>query len=111
MHSGTYGKFDEVSGALILASSLATDDIEVTVLLRGDGVYTALEGQEPNDIGLENNLTHLESAVEMGVRVVALSSSLEERGLKKENMVEYLEIIDENGAVRLVSEHEHWLPF
>lgn len=111
MSSGTYGRFDEVSGGLILASSLATDGMEVTILLRGDGVFVPFPGQDPNEIGIEDNLQHLEAAVELGVRVVALSSSLEARGLSKEDIEEYVEVIDDDGLGPLVAEHGHWIQF
>ena len=81
MHSGSYGRTDDVCGALILANALLTNGMEVTVLLKGDGVFVGLPDQNPNNIGYEPHIMYLEAVAEMGARIVALEESMKERGL------------------------------
>lgn len=111
LHSGTYDRSDDVTGAFILADTLLTEGIDTTILLRGDGVYSALQGQKPRALGLESLLEHLEAAVEMGARVVAVREALEERGLDRKDMPEYVELVSEADLPALMSQHEHWMPF
>jgi len=110
LHSGTYGRTDDVVGALILADTLLTKGMEVTVLLRSDGVYAALAGQRPRTIGLESHIDHLEAAVEMGARVLAVSEDLKARGLKAKDLVPYAEAIAEKALPALMADHDHWIP-
>jgi sulfur relay (sulfurtransferase) DsrF/TusC family protein len=111
MHSGTYGRTDDVYGALILANALLTLGMEVTFLLRGDGVFLALPDQRPNAIGFEPHLIYLESSVEMGAQVLALQGSMIERGLKKEELLEYVEVVGEEDLPGLMTEADHWMTF
>jgi sulfur relay (sulfurtransferase) DsrF/TusC family protein len=110
LHSGTYGRTDDVVGALILADTLLTKGMDVTVLLRGDGVYAALAGQRPRTIGLESHIDHLEAAVEMGARVLAVCEDLDARGLKAKDLVPYVEEVAEKAIPALMADHDHWIP-
>lgn len=110
-HSGTYGRTDDVCGGLILANSLLTRGLEVTILLRGEGVYIGVKDQDANAIGYESHQTHLEDAVEMGARVVALRGSLEERGLSEKDLGDYVEVVGEDALPALMEECDHWMPF
>jgi len=110
LHSGTYGRSDDVVGALILADTLLTKGIEVTVLLRGDGVYAALARQRPRAIGLESHADHLEAAVEMGAKVLAVAEDLKARGLTAKDLVEYAGTVSERGIPALMANNDHWIP-
>jgi len=93
---GTYGHFDDAQGALILATSYQSRISQTTVLLRGDGVYMAIPGQEPNDIGLESLNALLESFVEMGGEVLVVKEDLEERGIGTDEIIDWLTPISES---------------
>jgi sulfur relay (sulfurtransferase) DsrF/TusC family protein len=110
LHSGTYGRTDDVVGAFILADTLLTKGLEVTILLRGDGVYAALTGQRPRTIGLESHTDHLEAAVEMGAKVLAVSEDLKARRLKAKDLVGYVEAVPERDIPALMADHDHWIP-
>jgi sulfur relay (sulfurtransferase) DsrF/TusC family protein len=110
LHSGTYGRTDDVVGAFILADTLLTKGLEVTILLRGDGVYAALAGQRPRTLGHESHTDHLEAAVEMGARVLAVSEDLKARGLKAKDLVSYAEEVPAWAIPALMSDHDHWIP-
>jgi len=111
LHSGTYGRTDDVVGAFILADTLLTKGIDVTILLRGDGVYAAQAGQRPRTIGLDSHIDHLEAAVEMGATVLAVAQDLKSRNLSKDDLVEYAKVVDEKELATLMAQHQHWIPF
>jgi sulfur relay (sulfurtransferase) DsrF/TusC family protein len=111
MHSGSYGRTDDVCGALILANALLTHGMAVTVLLKGDGVFVALPGQDPNNIGYEPHLMYMEAVAEMGARIVAVEESMRERGLGKDQVLDYIEFVEEKDLPGLMAEADHWVPF
>jgi sulfur relay (sulfurtransferase) DsrF/TusC family protein len=111
LHSGTYGRTDDVVGAFILADTLLTKGIEVTILLRGDGVYAAQTGQRPRTIGMDSHIDHLQAAVEMGASVLVVAQDLKTRNMTQEDLVEYAKTIDEKELAALMVQHEHWIPF
>jgi sulfur relay (sulfurtransferase) DsrF/TusC family protein len=111
MHSGTYGRTDDVSGALILANSMLTADMEVTVLLKGDGVYTAISDQDPKKVGYEQHLLLLGSTFEMGGQILVLSEALKERGLTNDDLIDDVRTITEKDLPGLMARADHWLPF
>ena len=111
LHSGTYGRTDDVTGAFILADTLLTKGHMVTILLRGDGVYAALAGQRPRTIGMESHIEHMEAAIEMGAQVLAVLEDLQSRGLSSESLVSYAEAIEERRLPAIIAEHDHYVPF
>jgi len=111
MHSGSYGRTDDVCGALILANALLTHGMDVTILLKGDGVFVGLPDQRPNNIGYEAHLMYLDAVVEMGAKIVALEESMKERGLSKDEVLDYIEYVEEKDLPGLMAEADHWLPF
>jgi sulfur relay protein TusB/DsrH len=111
LHSGTYGRTDDVVGAFILADTLLTKGIDVTILLRGDGVYAALAGQRPRTIGMDSHIDHLVAAVEMGATVLAVAQDLNARNLTQADLVDYAKAVDEKEIAALMAQHQHWIPF
>ena len=108
---GTYGHNDDVYGALLVGNGLLARGWDATMVLREDGVYMALKGQDPNDIGLDNNLKHMADFVELGGRIVALRPSLEGRGIETDELVEDIEIVDFEEMVNIVDDHDFCLTF
>jgi sulfur relay protein TusB/DsrH len=108
---GTYGHNDDSYGALLVANGILARGWDATMLLREDGVYMALKGQDPNDIGLDNNLKHISDLVELGGRIVALRSSLEARGIEEDELVDAVEIIDREALLDVIDDHDFCLTF
>jgi sulfur relay (sulfurtransferase) DsrF/TusC family protein len=108
---GTYGHNDDSYGALLVANGILARGWEATMILREDGVYMALKGQDPNDIGLDNNLKHIADFVDLGGRLIAIRSALEARGLKAEELVNDIEIIEQEEMVKIVDDHDFCLTF
>ena len=111
LHSGTYGRTDDVVGAFILADTLLTKGMDVTILLQSDGVWAAQAGQRPRTIGMDSHIGHLESAVEMGATVLAVSEDMQARGMGPKDLVDYAQAISEKAVAKLIDDHDHWIPF
>jgi sulfur relay (sulfurtransferase) DsrF/TusC family protein len=69
-----------------------------------------LTGQRPRTIGLESHTDHLEAAVEMGAKVLAVSEDLKARRLKAKDLVGYVEAVPERDIPALMADHDHWIP-
>ena len=82
--------------ALYVASASLSKGYEVTVVLRGDGVYTGRKGQvNPLEkINLPPTEKQIEDIVELDGRVVADKVSLEMRGINTEELIDGIEIVD-----------------
>lgn len=108
---GTYGHNDDSYGALLVANGILARGWEADMLLREDGVYMALKGQDPNDIGLDNNLKHMADLVELGGTIYVLGPSLKERGLERDELIDGIEIIGPEDLLRIVDRHDFCLTF
>ena len=56
---GTYGRDDDAFGAMLAANSALAKGVDVGIILMEDGVAMAKKGQDPNGIGLPNNLNEI----------------------------------------------------
>lgn len=81
---------------LYVALVSVTKGREVTVILRGDGVYAGVLGQDDpqENIHLPPTEQQMQDIVDLDGRVVAEKSSLEARGISKKDMFEEIEIVD-----------------
>jgi sulfur relay (sulfurtransferase) DsrF/TusC family protein len=82
-----YGR-EDAFGGLRLALSGVTHGMEFTVVLRGDGVWSALRGQRAEAIGMPSNETVVSDILEMGGAVWAEEGALAARGLSAGDLVE-----------------------
>ncbi|RZN45008.1 hypothetical protein EF808_07330 [archaeon] len=80
---------------LYVATASLSKAMDVTVLLRGDAVYTAMKGQvEPQRlIALPPTEQQVEDILALGGRVIAEAHSMEVRGLGPEELVEGIEVL------------------
>jgi sulfur relay (sulfurtransferase) DsrF/TusC family protein len=81
---------------LYVALVSVTKGREVVVVLRGDGVFTGVLGQEDpqENIHLPPTEQQMQDIVDLDGRVVADRASLEVRGITKEDLFEEIEIVD-----------------
>jgi sulfur relay (sulfurtransferase) DsrF/TusC family protein len=81
---------------LYVALVSVTKGREVTVILRGDGVYAGVLGQDKTqeNIHLPPTEQQMQDIVDLDGRVVASKADLEARGVSQEDMFEEIEIVD-----------------
>ena len=108
---GTYGHQDDGFGAVQLANAMLARGAEVTLFLRSDGVYILVKGQDPNDLGLPNNLDELDDFIELGGVIRTVREAVEERGLSKEDLIDDHEFIEWDDVIDLLGEHDFCLTF
>lgn len=108
---GTYGHDDDAYGAMLVINAILAMGSEATLLLQEDGVYMALKGQDPNEIGLDNNLKQLADLVDLGGKVYMLGPSLEGRGLERSELIDDITVIERKDLVKLLQEHELFINF
>jgi sulfur relay (sulfurtransferase) DsrF/TusC family protein len=103
---GTYGHNDDAYGAMLVINAILAMGSEATLLLRDDGVYMALKGQDPNEIGQENNLKQLADLVELGGKIYLFGPSLEARAIERSELLDDITIIERMDLVKVLKEHE-----
>lgn len=108
---GTYGHNDDAYGALLVANGILARGWDATLLLREDGVYMALKGQDPNDIGLDNNLKHLADLLDLGGRIYIMAPSMEARGIDRGDLIDEVEVIGPERMVEIVDDHDFCMIF
>ena len=82
-----YGR-EDAFGGLRLALSGVTHGMRFTVVLRGDGVWSALRGQRAEAIGMPSNESVVSDILEMGGAVWAEEGALAARGIARGDIVE-----------------------
>jgi sulfur relay protein TusB/DsrH len=108
---GTYGHDDDAYGAMLVINAILATGFEASLFLRDDGVYMALKGQDPNEIGQENNLKQLADLVDLGGKIFVLGPSLETRGIERSELIDDITIIERTDLVKLLKEHELFINF
>ncbi|MCK5310030.1 MAG: DsrE family protein [Thermoplasmata archaeon] len=111
MMHGTYGHHDDCYGAIQLANAIVAKGGEVTLFLRSDGVFFAMKGQDPTDLGLPNNLDEISDFLELGGIIKVDSNALASRGLEPGDLIEEAEIMESSLAIELIEQHEFCLTF
>jgi len=108
---GTYGHDDDANGAMLLANGILAKGYDTSLLLREDGVYMALKGQDPNEIGLDNNLKQLADFVELGGTIYVLHPSLEARAVERVELIDDIKVIGREDLVKVLEEHDFCINF
>jgi predicted peroxiredoxin len=108
---GTYGRDDDAYGALLQANHAVARGMNVTLVLVEDGVLLSKKGQNPSKIGLPNNLDEIKDFIELGGKLVVIKESIEERGVKVNELIEGTEITPFLDIVDLVEQNEISLTF
>ena len=108
---GTYGHDDDAYGAMLVANGILAKGLDVTLLLREDGVYMAVKGQDPNEIGQENNLKQLADFLDLGGQLIVLGPSTDARALDKDELIDGIMIIGNKDLVKVLEEHDFCITF
>jgi sulfur relay (sulfurtransferase) DsrF/TusC family protein len=108
---GTYGRFDDAYGAILVANAALAKQQAATFMLIGNGIYLAMKDQEPSDIFLPNNLPEISDFIELGGRILVHQGSIEKRGVSRDELLEDIEIIEDNRIVTEIEKHKVSLTF
>ncbi|MDP2726983.1 MAG: DsrE family protein [Dehalococcoidia bacterium] len=102
---GTYGHWDDAFSAIQVGNAVLAVEEGATMLLLADGVYFAVKGQDPSGIGLANNTNYIQDFLDLGGRMLVLGTSLEKRGLSREDLLEGVDVITTAHMVAQVASH------
>jgi sulfur relay (sulfurtransferase) DsrF/TusC family protein len=84
----------------------STDELNITILFLGEGVWGALSGLDRGD-----GSKYIATMAEWGFRLNAESESLAERGINTHNMAQDVEIIQRSQAIKLLHTSDFTLSF
>lgn len=98
-----YGREDSFNG-LYLPVVTVVEQIETTVLLIEDGVFSALKEQRSKDIGYPSTSELVSSILTLGGRVYADAKSCKVRGVEEGQLVEGVELVSEERAAQILIE-------
>jgi predicted peroxiredoxin len=90
---GTYGRNDDLYGALLLSNASLAKGLKVSLIMTEDGVYACKKNQQTNKIGYPNNLDEINDFIELGGKLLVDEHSLQERGLSKDGILENSKVI------------------
>lgn len=102
---GTYGHWDDAFSAIQVGNAVLAVEEAATMLLLDDGVYFAVRGQDPSDIGIINNTSFIEDFLELGGRMLALETSLRRRGLAPQDLMDGVAVITPAQMAREIARH------
>lgn len=108
---GTYGRDDDAYGALLAANNALAKGFRVSLLLVEDGVCLAMSGQDPSRIGLPNNLDDLQDLMDLEGDLLVLRESMEERGIREEELIPEARTITLADLPGLIMTHDISLTF
>ncbi|MEX0963039.1 MAG: sulfurtransferase complex subunit TusC [Pseudohongiellaceae bacterium] len=100
--SAPYGR-NRANLCLDMALAAAVFEQDVSYVFMGDGVYQLLKGQEGSAIGSKTLGNALETLSLYGIEnVYADQQALQERGLKKSDLLSGLQTIDNDAIAKLI---------
>ena len=90
--------YGDISAAEAVRHALgaASGDIKASLILVDGGVLLSRKGQDDTETGFTNLESTLKDCIELGVEVFADNLSLIEHSLKKEDILEGVEVVDES---------------
>jgi predicted peroxiredoxin len=92
---------------LYVASAALSKGMDVIVILRGDGIYTGRKGQVETlkNIQLPSTEKQVNDIIELAGRVIAERSSMEERGIAPEELIDGVEILKTQDIHDIILDH------
>lgn len=108
---GTYGLFDDSFNAIQVGNAVLATEKNATIILLDEGVYFGVKNQDPSGIELPNNTNYIEDFLELGGRILALEPSLKKRGLRDDDLLDGIKIIDHSQVVQEIEKHKSSLTF
>jgi len=90
-----FGHENTFAGLYVALGSL-TKGHDVTVILRGDGVYSGRKGQDKplENINLPPTEQQIQDIIDLDGRIVADRNALEQRGIEEDELIEDIEVVD-----------------
>jgi len=108
---GTYGRDDDSYGALLAANIALAKGLKTTLVLLDDGVFLVKKEQNPDKIGLPNNLNEIQDFIDLGGTIIAIKDSIIERGVLPEELVDEVLIISFDDLIKYLDENSLFLTF
>lgn len=108
---GTYGRDDDLYGALLASNAALAKGLMVTLLLVDEGVFACKKNQNPLKIALPNSLDELNDFLELGGKLIVENSSLVERGIEKKEIIDGAKIIQIKSIDEIIKKNEVSLTF
>ena len=108
---GTYGRFDDAYGAVLVANAALAKQQAVTMMLMGNGIYFVTKNQEPSDISLPCNLPEISDFIELGGQILVHRISMEKRGVDRDELIEGIELIEDDRVITEIEKHNVSLTF
>ncbi|MBV1789911.1 sulfurtransferase complex subunit TusC [Marinobacterium sp. D7] len=107
--SAPYGS-SAARDALDVALTCSVFEQPVTLLFLDDGVFQLLKGQSPSVIG-QKNLNAVQQSLPLYdiKRLCVSTSSLEQRGLRQDELILPVELVDDAALPALLAQHRHVL--
>ena len=90
---------------------LAGMGIETTCVLLGDGVFILLKDQKPESIDMQNLSEAYKALSEFDVKIFVCKNSMEERGIKEDDISGAHGILSCDEINKLIDEHHCVLTF
>lgn len=93
------------------ALGAVSGDIAVSLILVDGGVQLARRGQDDTGTGFTNLETTLKDCVEMGVEVFVDNLSIAEQDMKREDIIEGVEVANESVIAALIKQADSTMIF
>ena len=108
---GTYGRDDDLYGALLTANTALAKGLKVTIFLVEEGVFLCKKNQNTIKIGLPNNLEELSDFFELGGKLIIDEISIKERGIETDEIIDGADIVQIKDIYDLIHNHNLSLTF
>ena len=104
-----YGREDAYA-AIRMAAVGMQYGLPSDIILCEDGVWNAVRDQFAESIEMPSNEEHLINSIETGAKVYVDASSLEERGISEEDLVEGVSVVGCEELAEVILSHDAVLP-
>lgn len=105
-----YGWEDAFSGFYVAIACL-NRELNADVLLTGDGVYAALEGQKPEETIKYPSVEDLTYLIFPEGNLFVHKNSMEDRGIIEDDMVEAAQSVDDEEIYEIIKSKTHGTAF
>ncbi len=105
----SYGREDAYAGIRMAGVGMGYG-LPSSLVLCDDGVWNAVRDQWAEAIEMPSNEEHLLNAIQAGAKVYVDSSSLEERGIPTEDLVDGVDVVGCEEMVGIILSHDAILP-
>lgn len=96
-----YG-YEDTFSAFYVSIACLNKGVEADVLLIGDGIYAAIDGQKPGGTVDYPNVGELSYLIFPESKIFVHSNSMKKRSIKEEDLVEAAQVIDDEGLSKIL---------